>query len=209
MAAAVDYSLYLITDRELVGPKDFLTSVRRALEGGVTLLQVREKSASSRAFYDIGLKLKALAAEFAVPLIVNDRVDLALSLDADGVHIGQDDLPLETVRRIIGKDKLLGYSVSNIEEAVYGEKRGADYLGAGPVYPTGSKPDARPAIGIEGLKAIRERVNIPVVGIGGIGPANLNQVKGTGIAGISVISAVLSQPDPYRAAKELSNLWKS
>ena len=209
MAAAVDYSLYLITDRELVGPKDFLTSVRRALEGGVTLLQVREKSASSRAFYDIGLKLKALAAEFAVPLIVNDRVDLALSLDADGVHIGQDDLPLGTVRRIIGKDKLLGYSVSNIEEAVYGEKRGADYLGAGPVYPTGSKPDARPAIGIEGLKAIRERVNIPVVGIGGIGPANLNQVKGTGIAGISVISAVLSQPDPYRAAKELSNLWKS
>ncbi len=207
--AAVDYSLYLITDRELVGPKDFLTSVSRALEGGVTLLQVREKSVSSREFYDIGLKLKALAAEFAVPLIVNDRVDLALSLDADGVHIGQEDLPLETVRRIIGKDKLLGYSVSNIEEAVYGEKRGADYLGAGPGYPTGSKPDAGRAIGIEGLEAIRERVNIPVVGIGGIGPANLNQVKGTGIAGISVISAILSQPDPYQAAKELSDLWKS
>ena len=206
---AVDYSLYLITDRELVGPRDFLASVRRALEGGVTLLQVREKVVSSREFYDIGLKLKALAAEFAIPLIVNDRVDLALSLDADGVHIGQEDLPLETVRRIIGKDKLLGYSVSNIEEAVYGEKRGADYLGAGPVYPTGSKPDAGRAIGIEGLEAIRERVNIPVVGIGGIGPANLNQVKGTGIAGISVISAILSQPDPYQAAKELSDLWKS
>lgn len=209
MAVAVDYSLYLITDRELVGPKDFLISVRRALEGGVTLLQVREKTVNSRDFYDIGLKLKALAAEFAVPLIVNDRVDLALSLDADGVHIGQEDLPLETVRRIIGKDKLLGYSVSSIEEAVYGERLGADYLGAGPVYPTGSKLDAGLAIGIEGLKAIRERVNIPVVGIGGIGPANLNQVKGTGIAGISVISAILSQPDPYQAAKELSDLWKS
>lgn len=206
---AVDYSLYLITDRELAGSKNFFIAVRRALAGGVSLLQVREKSVSSREFYNIGIELKKLAAEFAVPMIINDRADIAVALDADGVHVGQDDLPLQTIRRIIGKDKILGYSVSNIEEALYGEKMGADYLGAGPVYPTGSKQDAGAAIGVEGLKAIKGSVKIPVVGIGGIGPNRLSQVKDTGIDGISVISAILSQDDTYRAAKELSGIWKS
>lgn len=206
---AVDYSLYLITDRELAGSKNFFIAVRRALAGGVSLLQVREKYVSSREFYNIGIELKKLAAEFAVPMIINDRADIAVAVDADGVHVGQDDLPLETIRRIIGQDKILGYSVSNIEEALYGEKMGADYLGAGPVYPTGSKQDAGAAIGVEGLKAIKGSVKIPVVGIGGIGTNRLSQVKDTGIDGISVISAILSQDDTYRAAKELSGLWKS
>jgi len=204
---AVDYRLYLVTDRDLVGSKDFLTSVRRALEGGVTLLQVREKAASSKAFYTVGLELKRLAAEFGVPLIVNDRVDIALALDADGVHIGQEDLPIEHVRQLIGKDKILGYSVSNVEEALHGERAGADYLGAGPVYPTGSKADAGAAIGIDGLKAIRESVRIPVVAIGGVNAGNLEQVKATGVDGIAVISAILSPEDTYRAAKELRDLW--
>lgn len=204
----VDYSLYLITDRVLVGNKDFFTSVRKALEGGVSLLQIREKNASSKEFYELGLQLKKLVSEFNIPLIVNDRLDIAQALDADGVHIGSEDLPLDVVRRIIGANKILGYSVSSVEEALYGEKIGADYLGAGPVYPTGSKEDASAPIGLDCLKSIKESVKIPVVGIGGIGSANIKQVKQTGVDGISVISAILSRDDTGHAAKELSMLWR-
>lgn len=206
---AVDYSLYLVTDRILVGPKDFLLSIRKALEGGVTLLQLREKETNFREFYDIGVKVKELAAEFGVPLIINDRVDLALALDADGVHVGQQDLPLAKVRNIIGPDKILGYSVSSLEEALQGERMGADYLGAGPVFPTGSKKDAAEAIGLAKLKEIKAGVSLPVVGIGGIGAANLRAVKETGIDGVSVISAILSQEDPCAAAKGLMDLWRN
>jgi thiamine-phosphate pyrophosphorylase len=205
---AVDYTLYLITDRVLVGEKDFFQSVRRALEGGVTLLQVREKEASSKEFYETALRLKKLAAEFRVPLIINDRIDVALAIDADGVHIGQEDLPLDVVRQLVGPDKIVGYSASTPEEAIYGEKMGADYLGVGAVYPTGSKKDAGVAIGITGLQRVVESVSLPVVGIGGIGTANVKAVKKTGAAGVAVISAVLSQPDTYQAAKELVDLWR-
>lgn len=204
----VDYSLYLITDRTLVGSKEFYTSIRDALEGGVTLLQVREKDASVQDFYNIGLNLKKIAREYRVPLIVNDRVDIALALDADGVHVGQGDLPPAVIRRIIGPNKILGYSVSNLEQARAGERLGVDYLGAGPVYATGSKADASSPIGLNVLKNIKESVSIPVVGIGGIGLANLAEVKDTGIDGISVISAILSQEDPGRAARELGDLWR-
>ncbi len=206
---AVDYSLYLVTDRILVGSKDFLLSIKKALEGGVTLLQLREKETNSREFYEIGVKIKELAAEFRVPLIINDRVDLALALDADGVHVGQQDLPLVKVRNIIGPDKILGYSVSSLEEALQGERMGADYLGAGPVFPTGSKKDASEEIGLAKLKEIKAGVSLPVVGIGGIGATNLSAVKETGIDGVSVISAILSQEDPYAAAKGLIDLWRN
>ncbi|MBO8168658.1 MAG: thiamine phosphate synthase [Thermoanaerobacteraceae bacterium] len=204
---AVDYSLYLITDRHLVGNKDFYRSVIKALEGGVTLLQVREKNVSSREFYEISLKLKKIARQYDVPLIINDRLDIALAVDADGLHIGQDDLPVATARKLLGREKILGYSVSNEEEALYGERHGADYLGAGPVYATDSKKDAGRPIGTEGLKKIKQTVNIPVVGIGGISAENLADVKRTGADGISVISAILSRDDTYRAAKELIDLW--
>ncbi len=204
----VDYSLYLITDRSLVGSKEFYSSIRAALEGGVTLLQVREKDASVQEFYDIGLNLKEMARQYKVPFIVNDRVDIALALDADGVHVGQDDLPPGVIRRIIGPNKILGYSVSNLEQAMEGERVGVDYLGAGPVYPTGSKADASSPIGLEVLKTIKNTVRIPVVGIGGIGLANLAEVKDTGIDGISIISAILSQEDPGQAARELGDSWR-
>lgn len=204
----VDYSLYLITDRYLTGTKEFYSSVSRALQGGVTILQVREKDAASKEFYSIGLKLKEMAARFNVPLIVNDRVDIALAIDADGVHVGQGDLPLEVVRRLLGPGKLLGYSVSNPQEARYGERNGADYLGAGPVYSTGSKPDASRPIGIEGLREIKQSVSIPVVAIGGISVSNLNMVKDTGVDGISVISAILSQDNTFAAARELMESWR-
>ncbi len=205
----LDFSLYLITDRDLVGSKDFFDSIEKALEGGVSLLQIREKNASSKEFYSLGIKLKKMAEKFNIPLIVNDRIDIALAIDADGVHIGQEDLPIDKARQLIGRDKILGYSVSTPEEAVYGEKMGADYLGAGPVFPTGSKKDAAQPIGLDNLKLIKQSVNIPVVGIGGINSKNLALVKATGIDGISVISAVLCEADTYRAAKELGDLWRN
>jgi thiamine-phosphate pyrophosphorylase len=204
----VDYSLYLVTDRYLVGNKDFFESVRRALDGGVTLVQIREKNVSSKEFYQIALKVQKITREYNVPLIVNDRLDIALAIDADGLHIGQEDLPIEVARKILGKDKILGYSVSNREEAVYGEKMGADYLGAGAVFPTGSKKDIGEPIGIEGLKRIKESVRIPVVAIGGVGMDNLEKVKETGVDGIAVISAILSREDTYKAAKELVVSWE-
>lgn len=204
----IDYSLYLVTDRYLVGNKDFFESVRRALDGGVTLVQIREKNVSSKEFYQIALEVQKITREYNVPLIVNDRLDIALAIDADGLHIGQKDLPIEVARKILGKDKILGYSVSNREEAVYGEKMGADYLGAGAVFPTGSKKDIGEPIGIEGLKRIKESVRIPVVAIGGVGMDNLEKVKETGVDGIAVISAILSREDTYKAAKELVVSWE-
>ncbi|SNS25111.1 thiamine-phosphate diphosphorylase [Anaerovirgula multivorans] len=205
---AIDYSLYLITDRLLVGDKDFFDAITYALNGGVTLLQVREKNIDSKNFYNIALKLKQIAREFNVPLIVNDRLDIALAIDADGLHIGQNDLPIDVVRSILGKDKILGYSASNVEEALYGEKMGADYIGAGAVFATGSKLDAGDAIGLKGLKEIVEHVHIPVVGIGGISINNLSEIKAVGAEGISLISGILSQKDTYKAAKELIQQWK-
>lgn len=204
----VDYSLYLITDRYLTGSKEFYSSVRRALQGGVTILQIREKDATSEEFYSIGLKLREIADEFNVPLIVNDRLDIALAINADGVHLGQGDLPLGVVRRLLGPGKILGYSVTNPQEARYGERNGANYLGAGPVFSTDSKKDAPNPIGIEGLREIKQSVSIPVVAIGGVNITNLNEVKETGVDGISVISAILSRDDTFAAARELIESWR-
>lgn len=204
---SIDYRLYLITDRDLVGGKDFYQSIIDAIRGGVTLLQVREKDVPSRDFYNTALRLKEITSEYGIPLIVNDRLDIALAVDADGLHIGQDDLPIEVARRVLGKDKILGYSVSSIAEAKFGEKMGADYLGAGAVFPTGSKKDVGEAIGLDGLSQIKKSVGIPVVAIGGIGIQNVKDVKKTGVEGISLISAILSKDDTYKAAKELLDLW--
>lgn len=204
----VDYSLYLVTDRNILKGGSLFKAVEEAIRGGVSLLQLREKDVSSRDFYNIAVKMKELADSCKVPLIINDRLDIALAVDADGLHIGQEDLPLEVARKLLGPGKILGYSVSNPEEAVYGEKNGADYLGAGPVYPTGSKLDTVDPIGIAGIKRIKESVSIPVVAIGGIGLANINEVKKSGVDGISVISAILGSPDIEGTARSLKNTWR-
>ncbi|HZX46231.1 MAG TPA: thiamine phosphate synthase, partial [Clostridia bacterium] len=146
-----DYRLYLVTDREILKGRDLLQAVEEALSGGVTLVQLREKDASSREFYQLAVSMKNLTAEYGVPLIINDRLDIALAVEADGIHIGQEDLPLPVVRRLLGPDKIIGYSVSNIEEACYGEKHGADYLGAGPVFATATKKVSTPTLGPAGL----------------------------------------------------------
>ena len=204
----VDYTLYLVTDRNILGKRDLLESVEQAIKGGVTLVQLREKNISSMDFYHLALKLKELTHAYHVPFIINDRLDIALAVDADGLHIGQDDLPLPVVRSLF-PGKILGYSVSTVEEAQYGEQHGADYLGAGTVFWTGSKPDIGEPIGIEGLQQIKQAVSIPVVGIGGIGPANFPAVKNTGIDGVSLISAILGNEDIENTSRNLINLWNA
>lgn len=204
---SVDYKLYLVTDRGILKGRDLFKAVEAAIKGGVTLVQLREKDISTLDFYNIAVKMKVLTKHYNVPLIINDRLDIAISADADGLHIGQSDLPLEVARKLLGKEKILGYSVSSIDEAVYGEKNGADYLGAGPVYPTGSKLDAVSPIGIDNLGRIVKGVSIPVVGIGGIGISNLSEVKAAGAKGISLISAVLGKDDIQGASRELVGVW--
>ena len=204
----VDYTLYLVTDRGILKGRNLFQAVEEAIKGGVTLVQLREKDISSRDFYDIAIKMKELLNHYKVPLIINDRLDIALAVDADGLHIGQDDLPLKIARELLGPEKILGYSVSNTEQAVYGERHGADYLGAGTVYPTGSKADTGKPIGPGVLKQIKQAVPIPVVGIGGIGMSNLKEVKATGIDGVSLISAILGNDDIEGTSRKLIQLWR-
>lgn len=205
----IDYSLYLVTDRGILRDRDLAVAVESAIKGGVTMIQLREKDVGSLEFYDTALKIKAVAGLYGIPFIINDRLDIALAVDADGLHVGQQDLPVEVARRLLGKDKLLGYSVSTIEEALYGVKCGADYLGAGPVFPTGSKHDAVSPIGFDSLKQIVGSVSIPVVGIGGIGIDNIKEIKAAGSAGASLISAILGAQDIEGASRQLIRLWNS
>lgn len=204
---AIDYSLYLVTDQDILQGRNFLSSVEEALAGGVTLLQLREKNLSSRDFYLLALRLKDLCRQYQVPFIINDRMDIMLAVDADGLHIGQEDIPVEIARRIIGKDKLLGYSVGSVKEA-WGGAEYADYLGAGTVFPTNSKSDIGQPIGTEGLQAIRKAVSLPIVAIGGINNENLQAVKASGVDGIAVISAILGRKDIKSASQELLQFWK-
>ena len=196
-------SLYLCTDRILALGRPLLEAVEAAIDGGVTMIQLREKDAGSREFYDIALAVHELTGRRGVPLVINDRLDIALAVDAEGLHIGQSDLPLEAVRKVAGKRLFVGVSAGTLEEALGAEKEGADYLGVGAVFPTGSKADAGEAIGTEKFRAICDAVKIPVVGIGGISPTNAASVLQCSAAGIAVISAILSQPDIKAAAENL------
>lgn len=205
----VKYSLYLVTDREILKGRDLFDSVTQAIKGGVTIVQLREKNISSREFFNLAVNLKILVNSLNVPLIINDRLDIALAADCDGLHIGQDDLPLIQARSLLGSNKILGYSVSCAAQAVYGEKYGADYIGAGTVFATGSKSDAGIPIGTKTLKEIKEAVSIPVVGIGGINAANAKAVRQTGADGISVISSILGEQNILSAAQKLMTIWNS
>jgi thiamine-phosphate pyrophosphorylase len=198
-----DLKLYLCTDRRLSLGRPLIKTVEEAIAGGVTMVQLREKDISSREFFHLALEILKVTRAHHIPLIINDRLDIALAAGAEGVHLGQDDLPCSEARRIGGRDLIIGVSAHTSAEALLAEKDGADYLGAGAVFPTGSKADVSALIGVEGLKSIAEAVKIPVIGIGGIGPKNAGAVMKTGAAGIAVISAILSQPDIREAAAAL------
>lgn len=200
----IDYTLYLVTDRELMSTETLEEAVEDAIKGGCTLVQLREKTASSLEFYENALKVKAVTDKYNIPLIINDRVDIALAIDADGIHVGQEDLPAQTVRRIIGEGKILGVSANSVESAIKAQKDGADYIGVGAVYSTNTKTDAG-VITRERLLAVRQAVTVPIVAIGGINLQNAALLKDTGINGIAVVSAIIAQEDIEAAAKGIKS----
>lgn len=196
------WEVYVITDTALAGGRPLSEVVQRALEGGARLIQLREKTLPTRHLIELGEELKRIARRFGARFIVNDRVDVALAVDADGVHVGQEDMPPRIARRLLGPGKILGVSVANVEEALRAGEEGADYLGAGAVFPTATKGEAE-VIGLEGLRAICAAVDLPVVAIGGIDRERAAEAVKAGAAGVAVVSAVMAAPDPAAAAREL------
>ena len=195
------YKLYLVTDSCLAQPKENLEIIKEAVKGKISLVQLREKNSSGKEFYFKGLEIKNFLQQYKIPLIINDRLDIAIALDADGLHIGQDDLPVEIVREIW--TKLLGVSVSNVDQAIEAERLGADYLGISPVFSTPTKPDAPHPVGLDGIRKIRDAVKIPIVGIGGINKNNAKKIIKSGADGVAVISAIVAAKSPETAALEI------
>ena len=199
---SIDYKLYLVTDRNVLGKRDLIQSVEEAIQGGATIVQLREKDCSSLDFYNLAVKLKGITSEYGVPLIINDRLDIALAIKADGLHIGQEDLPLTVVKTIVGEEMIIGVSANTLEEALLAEKQGADYVGIGAVYPTDTKLDVD-YVTLDDLRLIRKEISIPIVGIGGINEENVVEVMGTNIEGVAIVSAILAKQDIKHATKEL------
>lgn len=200
---AVDYSLYLVTDRGLAAGRSTPDIVAAAVEGGVTCVQLREKDCPTREFIAQALAVRGFLKARGIPLIINDRVDVALAVGADGVHLGQSDMPLAMARAILGDTLLIGISAESVADAVAAEKGGADYLGVSPVFATPTKSDTAPALGLEGLRAIRRAVRIPLVGIGGLNRGNAGAVIEAGADGVAVVSAIVAATDPAQAARDL------
>lgn len=194
--------LYAVTDRSWLNGETLYSQVEKALKGGATMIQLREKELDHESFIREAREIKELCHCYHVPFIVNDAVDIALLVNADGVHVGQDDMEALQVRAQLGPDKIIGVSAGTVEEALTAQKHGADYLGVGAVFPTTSKDDAD-AVSYETLKAICNAVDIPVCAIGGITQENVVQLKGSGICGVAVISAIFAQPDIEQAAARL------
>lgn len=202
MNCDLDVTLYLVTDRGGRDDSSFEAIVDKAIRGGVTLVQLREKTADSGLFYKRAQRIKDVTDYYHVPLIINDRVDIMLAVDAAGVHVGQSDMPAAVVRRLIGPDKILGVSAGSVPEAVRAENDGADYLGVGAVFHTDTKKDAD-TITIKDLTDITHSVRIPVAAIGGIHLDNLSRLSGSGISGVAVVSALMNANEPDKAAREM------
>lgn len=199
--------LYAITDRTWLGDKTLPQVVEEAIMGGATFIQLREKNLSYDEFLKAAIEVKTVTDKYSVPFVINDNVDIAVKVGADGAHIGQSDEEIRIAREKLGPNKILGLSAGTLEEAIKAEKNGADYLGVGAVFNTSTKLDAR-TVSFEALKEICETLKIPVVAIGGISRDNVIELKGTGIAGISVVSAIFAQGNVKNAAEELLNLTK-
>lgn len=197
-----DLLLYAVTDRSWLHGESLYSQVERALEGGATFIQLREKQLEEEKFLEEARELQALCKKYGVPFVVNDNVEIAAAIGADGVHVGQSDMEAGDVRARIGEDKILGVSAQTVEQAREAQERGADYLGVGAVFHTGSKADADD-VSHETLRAICDAVDIPVIAIGGIGKDNVMQLAGSGICGVAVISAIFAQEDIREATKAL------
>ena len=204
----INYNLYLVTDRTILGSKDLCNSIEQAIQGGTSIIQLREKNITSIEFYNIAKEVKKITSKYNVPLIINDRLDIALAVDADGIHIGPEDLPVKVVRKIMGEDKIIGASTCNIKEALEAKEAGADYLGVGAIFPTKTKKNTED-VSIEDLKNIKASVNIPVVAIGGINEKNASIVMEAKIDGIAVVSAILNKSDIFESAKNLYEIVKN
>jgi len=199
----LDLSLYVITDRQFSRGRSTGEVVREALRGGATVIQLREKELSDREIFEEGMKIKPLIKEAGAGFIINDRIDLALALQADGVHLGQQDLPLSIARKLLGAGRIIGISVKTVEEAVRAESEGADYLAVSGVYPTDTKKDVGLIVGTQGIREIRRAVKLPLIGIGGIKIHNAREVIKAGADGIAVVSAVTTAPDIAEACRAL------
>jgi len=198
-----DYSLYLVTDRELSKGRSHIEIAGQAVAGGVTCVQLREKCCSTRQFVEEGCALRKFLTPLDVPLIINDRVDVALAVGAQGVHLGQDDMTIGDARRILGPNVIIGISVECLQDAREAAVAGADYLGLSPVFSTPTKTDTAPPIGLEGIGLIRQEVDLPLVAIGGINKSNCAAVLDAGADGLAVVSALVSSPSPKEAALQL------
>lgn len=202
-----DLLLYAVTDRAWLGDKTLSWQVEESLKGGATMIQLREKHLDHEHFLKEAKEIKELCRKYQVPFLINDDVDLAVEVDADGVHVGQHDMEAGEVRKKIGPNRILGVSAQTVEQVLLAQQAGADYLGVGAVFPTGTKDDAD-AVSIQTLGEICRAVSIPVVAIGGIGQHNVMQLAGSGICGIAVVSAIYAQPDIQNAASTLHALAK-
>lgn len=203
----IDLSLYLVTD-DIGNRERFLKVIEESILGGVTIVQLREKNMDTLDFYNLGLDVKEITSRHNIPLIINDRVDIALAVDADGVHVGQSDMPCSVTRALIGDDRILGVSATSIEEAEKAERDGADYIGSGAIFPTNTKDDAS-LITKNDLENIVNSVNIPVVAIGGITTENASELNGIGIEGLSVVSAIMKSDNPKNTSEKLLNIFNS
>ena len=202
-----DYSLYLVTDRDLLKGRNLTKVIEEAIIGGTSIVQLREKCASSLEFYEIAKEVKKITDKYNVPLIINDRIDIALAIDASGVHLGQSDIPCSIARKILPKGKIIGVSAHNLKEAEKALKDGADYLGCGAVFNTSTKKDVT-TLSYEGLKEITDNINIPVVAIGGINENNIMTLKGSGINGVAVVSSIIGKENVKGASEKLKELVK-
>ena len=201
----LDTTLYLVTNSDGLDEADFLEIIAEACKGGVTLLQLREKERSGREYYDLAVKVKAVTDAFGVPLIIDDRMDIALAVDAAGAHLGKDDLPIAAARAVMGPRKIVGATAKTVEQATRAEADGADYLGVGAIYPTTTKV-VTALTPVETLNDIAKSVKIPTVAIGGLNAGNLDVLYGSGASGIAVVTAIMKSADPKKTSAELRHL---
>ena len=204
----IDYSLYLVTDRRWLGEKSLERAVEEAIQGGATVVQLREKEISSREYLEIAKRVKEVTDRYEVPLIINDRIDIAFACDADGVHLGADDLSVPVARMLLGREKIIGASANSLADALSMEAEGADYLGVGAVFPTGTKTDAD-RVTLAELADIKAAVKIPVIAIGGIDAENASRVIKAGADGAAIVSAIMAQRDIGGAARSLAEILKA